>query len=132
MRDLLLAGQSNAEIAARLHLSPHTVRVHVSRVLAAHGVPTRFALVAATAARLAGGGALELDAAHLAMLTQRQHAVVRHLVTGASNAEIASRLAIAVRTVEKHLGGVMQRWGARGRAEVVAIAVGAMEPPAGR
>lgn len=132
VRDLLLAGQSNAEIAARLHLSPHTVRVHVSRVLAAHGVPTRFALVAATAARLAGGGALELDAAHLAMLTQRQHAVVRHLVTGASNAEIASRLAIAVRTVEKHLGGVMQRWGARGRAEVVAIAVGAMEPPAGR
>lgn len=134
VRDLLLAGHGNADIAARLHLSPHTVRVHVSRVLAAHGVPTRFALVADAAARSVGEAGLVLDAERLGELTARQREVLEQLVGGASNAEIAGRLGIAVRTVEKHLGGVMQRWGAGGRAEIVAIAVGAshVDPAVGR
>lgn len=126
VRELLMAGHGNADIAMRLHLSPHTVRVHVSRVLAAHGVPTRFALVAEAATRSVADGVIVLDPVRLAELTARQRAVVEHLVGGASNAEIAGRLGIAVRTVEKHLGEVMRRWGAGGRAEVVAIAVGAI------
>lgn len=122
--DLLLRGLGNAEIASQLHLSPHTVRVHVSRVLAAHGAPTRFALVAGVAARrsLDGGGG---PAVELESLTARQRDVVIELITGASNPEIAGRLGIAVRTVEKHLGAVMHAWSVGSRSEVVALAAGA-------
>jgi len=49
--DLICAGQSNAEIAAKLFLSPRTVDHHVSAVLAKLGAPSRGA-AAAYAARL--------------------------------------------------------------------------------
>ena len=96
---LLLDGLTNADIAATLYVSPHTVRVHVSRVLAAFGVASRFALAARAPAPL--GVAAE-------GLTERQRAVVAELATGASNAEIAARLGISVKTVEKHLHEIMR------------------------
>jgi DNA-binding CsgD family transcriptional regulator len=40
---LLVAGLSNAEIAARLYVSPNTVRAHVAHVLAKIGVHNRAA-----------------------------------------------------------------------------------------
>ena len=49
--DLICAGRSNAEIAAKLFLSARTVDHHVSAVLAKLGAPTRGA-AAARAARL--------------------------------------------------------------------------------
>jgi len=97
---LLLDGLSNADIAAVLFVSPHTVRVHVSRVLAAFGVASRFAL----AARMPSSADVVADG-----LTQRQAEVVAQLSTGASNAEIADRLGISVKTVEKHLHEIMRR-----------------------
>ena len=38
---LLMAGMTNADIAARLHISPKTVDHHVSAVLGKMGVSTR-------------------------------------------------------------------------------------------
>ena len=48
------AGESNSEIAQRLSLSAHTVRAHVSRVLAAFGVAGRSALPTAMGRSPAG------------------------------------------------------------------------------
>ena len=48
---LVAGGASNQEVAAALHISDHTVRAHVSRVLAAFGVATRSALPAAVPGR---------------------------------------------------------------------------------
>jgi DNA-binding CsgD family transcriptional regulator len=56
--DLICAGQSNAEIAAKLFLSPRTVDHHVSAVLAKLGAPTRGA-AAAHAARFGLSGATQ-------------------------------------------------------------------------
>lgn len=100
MARLLLDGLGNAEIASALYLSPHTVRVHVSRVLAAFGVASRFALAAKVPSER------DFDASGL---TERQRAVVSELSTGAGNAEIARRLGISVKTVEKHLSEIMRR-----------------------
>jgi DNA-binding CsgD family transcriptional regulator len=57
--DLISAGQTNAEIAARLFLSAKTVDHHVSAVLAKLGTPTREA-AAAHAARLGVAGSAEI------------------------------------------------------------------------
>jgi DNA-binding NarL/FixJ family response regulator len=56
--DGLCRGDTNAEIAARLYLSPKTVEHHVSRVLAKLGVRTRAAAAAvATASAVSAGTA---------------------------------------------------------------------------
>lgn len=127
--DLLLAGRDNTAIAADLHLSIHTVREHVSRVLAAHGVPTRMALLVDAVAERARAG-LPGGKSSMGRLTSRQREVVAELLSGAGNAEIAARTGVTVRTVEMHLHTVMAVWGVRSRAEVVAIAGGLVTPSA--
>jgi DNA-binding NarL/FixJ family response regulator len=39
---------------------------------------------------------------------------------GLADRMIATRLSIAVKTVEKHVGAVLRKTGARGRAELIA------------
>ncbi len=119
--ELLLHGRDNAEIAEALHISVHTARIHVSRILAAHGTPSRLALVSELAA--ANGDGAEAERV-LAVLTPRQRAVVTEAVRGAGNAEIAERLDITLRTVEKHLTEAMRRWGVTTRLGLVVHAAG--------
>jgi DNA-binding NarL/FixJ family response regulator len=112
---LVAEGASNAAIARALHLSDHTVRAHVSRVLAAFGAASRIAVGQALADRVPTPGAA-------ASLTARQREVVDGLVRGLGNVAIAEELGISVKTVEKHLADVRVRWGARTRAEVARLA----------
>ncbi len=56
-------------------------------------------------------------------LTPREAEVLRLVADGDSNAEIARRLGIAVHTVERHLGNLYRKIGARGRADAVAWAI---------
>lgn len=104
---LIVEGFSNSAIAAELHLSEHTVQVHVSRVLAAFGVASRFALAARLSADLPPTAK---GATPPAPLTPRQNAVVDRIVLGLSNEQIGRELGVSIKTVEKHVSEVFRRW----------------------
>jgi DNA-binding NarL/FixJ family response regulator len=50
--------------------------------------------------------------------------VLRHLASGASNAEIAAALSISARTAEHHVSAVLIKLGVDHRREAVAVARG--------
>ncbi len=102
---LVAAGTSNADVAAGLHLSAHTVHAHVSRVLAAFAVPTRSALPGAMAAESAPQKGPTRTA-----LTGRQREVAALVAQGLPNEGVATALGISLRTVERHVSDILQRW----------------------
>ena len=56
-------------------------------------------------------------------LTRRELEVVRGVVTGESNHEIAARLRIADNTVKRHMANVFNKVGASSRVELALFAV---------
>jgi DNA-binding NarL/FixJ family response regulator len=112
---------TNAQIAAALHLSEHTVRSHVSRVLAAFGAASR--------SRVAGriAGFLPPVSAPAESLTPRQRTVAVLIAGGAGNTEIASELGVSVKTVEQHVGEILRRWDMRSRVAVARAARALLE-----
>ena len=103
-------GATNGEIARRLNVSEHTVRAHVSRVLAAFGVAGRSALPS-----VLGATAAESDRPSL---TTRQRQVAELVGLGLGNREIAERLDISDRTVERHVSDILVRWDLTSRTAV--------------
>jgi DNA-binding NarL/FixJ family response regulator len=78
------------------------------------------------------------DAARLDLLTNREHAVLRLIARGATNAEIASSLHIAEATVKTHVGQIFSKLDVRDRAAAIVFAYdhgvvspGATESPPG-
>ena len=61
-------------------------------------------------------------AAHVAGLTPRQVEVLAMIGEGMSNAEIAARLVVAVRTVDHHVAAVLTKLGVANRKQAVAVA----------
>ena len=118
-------GATNRQVARRLDLSEHTVRAHVSRVLAAFGVATRSGLPAAM--RQAPDGT-DAAGSSLLGLTARQEQVALLVAAGLSNRDIGERLDLSVRTVERHVGDILQRWSLPGRT-AIARAVGERPSP---
>lgn len=59
---------------------------------------------------------------HPAGLTARQAEVLELLVAGATNAEIAQRLVLSVRTVDHHVSAVLQKLGVASRREAAEVA----------
>jgi DNA-binding CsgD family transcriptional regulator len=55
-----------------------------------------------------------------AALTQREHAIARLIAEGATNPEIARKLFLSRKTVERHVSNVLKKVGARNRAELAA------------
>jgi LuxR family maltose regulon positive regulatory protein len=55
-------------------------------------------------------------------LTRREQDVLRLLIAGASNNEIAERLVISLATVKKHVGNILGKLGVASRAQAVARA----------
>ena len=113
---MLAEDLTNAQIASALHLSEHTVRGHVSRVLAAFGAASR--------SRVAGriAGLLPPVTAPAESLTPRQRSVAALIAHGAGNAEIAGELGVSVKTVEQHVGEILRRWDMRSRVAVARAA----------
>jgi DNA-binding NarL/FixJ family response regulator len=63
-------------------------------------------------------------------LTERQVEVVRLLADGLSNAEIAARLVLSVRTVDSHVAAVLDKLNARTRRDAATRArlLGLVQP----
>jgi FixJ family two-component response regulator len=72
--------------------------------------------------RLSASSASALRAEGLAALTERERDVVRLLVQGMHNRDVARELAISPRTVEVHKARIMAKLGARNLAELIRIA----------
>lgn len=87
--------------------------------LIAHAIAALLNLRGADAPRAApvavGNGA--------ATLTDREAGVLRELVNGARNSDIAATLGISERTVKAHLGSIYQKLGVASRSAAVAAAV---------
>ncbi len=83
------------------------------------------------AAYTQGAGAPSADGPY-AVLTPRQREVLQLVAEGHSNKEIASRLNVALKTVETHRTELMERLGIHGVASLVryAIQVGLVRPDA--
>lgn len=125
---LLITGLSNAEIAAELYLSEHTVRAHVSRVLHACGVATRAGVVRTLGPRIT-------PPRPAPPLTPRQRQVAAMVADGMTNRAIAATLGIGVTTVEKHISHILRQWNVSSRAGITAVALSSPEhsddrPPA--
>jgi DNA-binding NarL/FixJ family response regulator len=113
---LVADGASNRQVARRLRLSENTVRAHVSRVLAAFGIATRAELPRAMARVPAYDP--PSPACSPAALTARQREVAGLVAEGLGNAQIAERLGISSRTVDKHVTSILLRWGLSGRTAI--------------
>lgn len=115
---LAAEGFSNQVIGSTLFLSARTVQSYMSRILIGLGITSRASLPRHVA---------ELHAAHpraeLPALTPRQTEVALLVADGLSNSEIADRLAISVKTAEKHVGEIMQRWSATSRTSIANLVV---------
>ena len=55
-------------------------------------------------------------------LTNREHQILRLVATGQRNADIATELALSIKTVEAHVSSVLAKLGARSRTESVEVA----------
>ena len=62
---------------------------------------------------------------HGVSLTPRQKEVLEHIVTGRTNDDIARRLVVSRRTVERHVAAILDRLGVENRAAAAAVAVAA-------
>ncbi|MCS7178919.1 MAG: response regulator transcription factor [Anaerolineae bacterium] len=56
-------------------------------------------------------------------MTEREWEVLRLMAEGRSNREIAGALSLSEHTVEKHVGRILEKLGAKSRAEAVRWAV---------
>ena len=111
-------GFSNQVIGDVLFLSGRTVQSYMSRILATLGVTSRTALPRVVAEHRLGSPRDDLPA-----LTSRQWEVAQLVSDGCSNQELADRLGISVKTAEKHIGEIMQRWSVQSRTSVASLVI---------
>jgi DNA-binding NarL/FixJ family response regulator len=85
----------------------------------------------ANAVRTVGNGNSALELGELPMplpggkeaLTAREYEVLRLLVAGRRNGDIADMLSLSLKTVEFHVSHILQKLGARSRAQAVSMAL---------
>ena len=110
--NLAAEGFTNRHIAQSLFLSERTIQIHLGRAMRALGVSHRSALPGAL-----GGLATIADAESLP-LTDRQREVSEYIHAGLTNAEISARMGIGVKTVEKHVASIFERWSVTSRTAI--------------
>jgi FixJ family two-component response regulator len=70
--------------------------------------------------------------AKVSRLTEREHEILRHVIAGTLNKQIAFRLQIAEQTVKLHRGRIMEKLGVHSIADLVRLAEKAGIEPASR
>ncbi|HUR89588.1 MAG TPA: helix-turn-helix transcriptional regulator [Ramlibacter sp.] len=120
---LLAGGASNKLIARALHLSVHTVKRHVARTMLKLHVSSRAeaallyrSLAGALPRAAASDGAGSVDE-----LTGRERDVLSFVALGASNIEIAERLALSLNTVKRHTANIREKLGVHSRFHAAAL-----------
>ena len=98
----------------------HAARQHVARLAVANDRP---GLETAAAALLPGPTARRRAKQAFGGLTAREQEVARLVAEGLTNPEIAGRLVVSPRTVEKHVEHVLTKLGLATRAQVATWAV---------
>lgn len=111
-------GFSNQVIGSVLFLSGRTVQSYMSRILAALELTSRTGLPRLVAEQRLGSPRDDLPP-----LTARQWEVAELVSGGCSNHEIAARLGISVKTAEKHIGEIMQRWSVQSRTSIARLVI---------
>ncbi len=110
---LLVRGLSDAQAAAGLGISPHTLRHHVKSLHRRFGVTSRLGLLAAYA------HAIGLPAPVTHGLPRRERQVVEGLARGESEADIAHSLQISPWTVHDHVKNACRRLNVHSRGELL-------------
>ncbi len=110
--NLAAEGFTNRHIAQSLFLSERTVQIHLGRAMRALGVSSRSALPGAF------GDLIASPDAELFPLTDRQREVSEYIHAGLTNAEISARMGIGVKTVEKHVASIFERWSVTSRTAI--------------
>ena len=72
---------------------------------------------------VAAGATRNRDQAPPAGLTGREAQVLRLVASGKTNHEVADELVLSIRTVERHIGNIYSKIGARGRADATVFAL---------
>ncbi len=85
-------------------------------VAALHAVAAGSTVIMGEAARVLAGSAV-------LSLTAREYDVLQLLVAGYRNTQVAEALSVSLKTVEFHVCNVLEKLGARSRAEAVSIAL---------
>jgi DNA-binding CsgD family transcriptional regulator/Tfp pilus assembly protein PilF len=119
----LLCAELHLELGAALAgVRPQAAAAHVRHALGVFGpigAPQRFA-----AQRVLADLGVEAPACDpLAVLTAREREILRLVIQGLSNPEIAGRLFISPRTAEHHVGAILRKLGLRTRSEAAVYAV---------
>jgi len=134
---LILDGKSNREIAELLHRSLRTIEIHRSHIMRKLGVDNLIDLVK----RATAEGLLHLPSAELEQskslrkLTKTEIKVLRHILDGKSNKQIANLLHLSFRTIEKYRSQIMHKLGVDNLVDLIkrAAALGlideAVSPP---
>lgn len=126
------AGSPNTRVVAFASQVTPTLREQVAR-LGIHGLLDKSAAaedLAAAVARVSAGETVTpsvsdavlrqaAEKLHCAMLTAREHEILRLAARGASNSEIASEIFLAPTTVKSYLQSALAKLGARNRVEAV-------------
>jgi DNA-binding NarL/FixJ family response regulator len=117
--DLVSAAASNKHIARALGLSVHTVKRHVARTMGKLGAKSR--AEAAALCRAMQRGAVQPDPEPLEAFTAREIDVIAHVVSGASNTEIAMELSVSVNTVKRHTANILDKLAVSSRIAAAAL-----------
>jgi FixJ family two-component response regulator len=76
-------------------------------------------------AEIASGAApAPLSRERLALLSDREHEVLKHVLAGKPSRQVAEELCISARTVEFHRARIMQKLGVRSAAELFRLCLG--------